>query len=713
MLSLDGESVFVHGLAGTGKSTALIARIAHLVTVGCRPDTILVLLSQRAQVARYEEALTQILHERGCVACGGVDLVTYYGLCRRLASLFWPIVAETAGFARPDREPTFLTIETTQYYMWRIVEQLVLRKGYFGDVSVRRGRLLSQLIDNLNKSALVGFSHTEIGQRLGDAWTGSPQRLLSYGQAQECATAFRHYCLAHNLVDFSLQVELFAKYLMNVPQVGDYLSARYEHLLVDNLEENAPVAHDFSRAMFDRCRSVVLAHDTLGGHRLFLGADSQGALALGAECDRQILLDESVVPNEQTVAFAASVCNAFGYRTDLGRVQGSGKGAVIDHHGEQYWIAMIRWIARRVGRLVADGAQPGEIAIVAPYVNEVMRFSLEEELTRLHIPIVTLRPSEPLRESPVVRGMLALARLAHPTWEIRVYGQEYSLSVDDVALALECSLDRLDPIRALALATEAYDVGEPGLADLTHVRADSPRAARIATMWERVGFRFQDAYEALSEWIRAYRLGDPQPLDLFFSTLFGALLSRPGFAFHDHPEKARAYGRLVESCAKFRVAVEEGVAGVSGDVALQDLGREYLALVLGDVASAEYVVDRPEPEDDSVLLAPAYTYLTRDIRSTYLFWADLSSQGWWHRPNQPLTHPHVLSRRWPRGRLWQDADEQEAKRDALARVLIGLAARCSRGLILASSQYGVGGDEQRGQLQRAVLTATMRMRTHD
>jgi hypothetical protein len=64
---------------------------------------------------------------------------------------------EQAGFAQPDKEPVFLTIETAQYFMWRVVEPLVTNQGYFSDLAIRRGRLLAQIIDNLNKAALVGF----------------------------------------------------------------------------------------------------------------------------------------------------------------------------------------------------------------------------------------------------------------------------------------------------------------------------------------------------------------------------------------------------------------------------------------------------------------------------------------------------------------------------------------------------------------------------
>ncbi|MBC7238302.1 MAG: DEAD/DEAH box helicase family protein, partial [Chloroflexi bacterium] len=186
----EGEApLFVQGAFGTGKTTALLARLCALVREGRRPYEILVLVPQRAQAERFEQALASLSGP----SRGKVDTVTFYGFARRAVALFWPLVAKAAGFCRPQQEPTFLTIETTQYFMWRIVEPLIQREGYFSALAIRRGRLLSQLIDNLNKAALVGFPYTEILPRLRSAWTGSEDHVNAYWQAQDCAIRFRAY----------------------------------------------------------------------------------------------------------------------------------------------------------------------------------------------------------------------------------------------------------------------------------------------------------------------------------------------------------------------------------------------------------------------------------------------------------------------------------------------------------------------------------------
>jgi hypothetical protein len=711
-----GGSLFLRGLPGTGKSSALLARLAALLREGRRPYEILVLLPQRAQAQRWEQALAALT----APTRGGVDIVTFYSLAQRAVALFWPLVAQAAGFAHPHAEPTFLTIETTQYFMGRIVAPLMANEGYFADLAIRRGRLLSQLIDNLNKSALVGFDHTDIYRRLKSAWSGEQEHLPAYLQAQDCATRFRNECLAHNLLDFSLVMEVYHRYLWPHEVYQRYFAARYRHLLVDNLEESVPVAQEIAAWARSRCRSTVLAYDEGGGLRVFLGADAVGALEVGGGCTQTLAFDQLLEPSADALAFSDALRRALRIAGPPAAPAGQLQRALAPHDGARLWIGMVRAVATRIAGLVAKGVPAGEIAIVAPYVSEAMRFTIQEELAQRGVTLALLRPATPLRDDAVIRALLTLLILAHPQWEIVLPGEQRTLGVQDVALALHVALADLDPIRARVLADRCFPLGARTLASLTSAADDvgadaAPRpsagsldAAALGRLWEAVGFQLRERYETLRVWLETYQQGEPEPVDLFLIKLFGVVLARPGFGLYNQPERARSYGRLVESASKFRAAVS-----LSEGLDEATLAREYVQLILGGIATAEYAADRPDQATEAVLLAPAYAYLTRDLRSRHQFWLDLGSDGWWNRPNQPLTHPYVLSKRWPVGQPWRDVEDEAAKRDTLGRLLQGLAARCTGQIHLASSELSIRGEEQGGRLQRAVLTVLSEARRHE
>ncbi|TLN20200.1 hypothetical protein FDZ74_05655, partial [bacterium] len=139
---IQRESVgrlFIEGPAGSGKTSAAVAWLERLLRSGIPGDQILVLTPQRTLAQPYEAAV-----EHPDLPSGGLaTILTLNGLAQRVVNLFWPIVSREAGFSHPENPPVFLTAETAQFYMARVVEPL-LEEGYFSGVTIDRNRLNSQ-----------------------------------------------------------------------------------------------------------------------------------------------------------------------------------------------------------------------------------------------------------------------------------------------------------------------------------------------------------------------------------------------------------------------------------------------------------------------------------------------------------------------------------------------------------------------------------------
>jgi superfamily I DNA/RNA helicase len=222
--------IFLSGPVGCGKTTAGVERLRQLMVGSQSAGSVLVLTPQRTLQAPYEALLRSPEIGPGRQA----TLATIGGLARRMLELFWPLVAETAGFSHPNLPPVFLTLETAQYFMARILRPL-LEEGFFASVTMDHNRLYSQVLDNLNKAASIGFNYSEIGDRLSSAWFGDQSQRRVYADVQESASRFRRYCLEHNLLDFSLQLELFSQVLWRTPECRSYLTGQFNHLVYDNV----------------------------------------------------------------------------------------------------------------------------------------------------------------------------------------------------------------------------------------------------------------------------------------------------------------------------------------------------------------------------------------------------------------------------------------------------------------------------------------------
>jgi hypothetical protein len=711
------HTVFLSGPPGAGKTELAVARLHHLLAAGVPAEQILILVPQRTLAEPYYQAL----HSPERSAGGLVDIATIGGLARRTIELFWPLVAAPAGFGHPSRRPRFLTLETAQYFMDRIAEPF-MGAGAFEGITIPRARLVSQVIDNLNKAAAVGFAADQIASRLKSAWSGESARLRIYDQVQALALAFRQTCLAENLLDWSLQIEAFWHHLLPLPQLRRYLLSGYRHLIVDNTEEDIPATHDLLRTWLPLCESALVVHDWGGGYRVFLGADPEGGEHLAELCRERFELPDSRVASPHVQALGRELASGFRTTPPLAAVKALPSDAnprrALSYEVRRFHTQMLDWVVEEIARLVVDeGLAPGEIAVLAPFLSDALRFAVTERLDKFGIPVRTHRPSRELREEPAARCLLTLTRLAHPTW-----GRPPP--AEDIAHAFSLAIADMDPVRARLLADIVYRApgGQPTL---------SPFYQIMPEMQERISYLLGGRYEELRTWIQGYvdgqgSAGEGEALDHFLSRLFGEVLSQPGFGFHGDLDAGAVAANLIESIYKFRQAVpatsnapakegdtsaratpdatgdELGPAAITLPTRQGDLGEEYVEMVERGVIAAQYVASWQVRPEDAVLLVPAYTFLMMNQVATVQFWLDAGSGAWFERIYQPLTHPYVLRRDWPQDQVWADEHELAAREEALSRLVHGLALRCRDAIYLAFSDLNERGYEQQGPLRQAL-----------
>jgi hypothetical protein len=669
---------FIEGPAGTGKTTYAIQHIRSLLDQGVQPEHILILVPQRTLGQPYQLAFVDSDWPQG----GLTDIVTLGGLARRGLETFWPLVSDKAGFAQPTQAPRFLTIETAQYYMAGFVDQAV-RTGVFDSVSIAPSGIMRQTLDNLSKAAVNGFSLDQIGDRLISAWGDRhSSRPPVYRATVELARQFRDHCLQNNLLDFSLQVEVFMKFLLVEPLYVAYSRSRHFHLVADNLEESFPVVADFIRWMWDDLDTALLLYDMDAGYRVFLGANPVGMRSLSALCDEVQALNQPVNTPPVMIALAAEFDGLLGPDQTVAETLPANPLEGFVYKSCKFYPQMVGWVADQVSGLVENGVPAREIVILAPFLGDSLRFSLTARLNECGVETVSHRPSRAVRDEPSARATLALMALAHPEWG-------HHPPPMDVSDTLWQVIEELDPVRAWLLTQIVYGQGHKELGSFDAIR--SPVQTRIT-------YRAGEKYERLRTWLLDYQAGAERiPPDHFLSRLFGEVLAQPGFGFHTNLEAGRIVAELVESARKFRQTLYP--LGVDDWGAV---GRDYFELVQKGLLAALYVTSWRDEERDAVFIAPAYTFLMRNRWVDYQFWLDVGSNHWWERLEQPLTHPYVLSRGYPFGQVWTDDMEFEARQVALRRLALGLVRRCRERIYVAISDLSEQGYEQRGPMLRVV-----------
>ena len=693
------QKIFLRGAYGTGKTTCGVRRMRHLIESGVPAHSILVVTPQR-RLAQPYLAEQRNPRRKGRKAGADVSIVTLSGLAHQALKLFWPLIAEPLKLEPPFRPPLFLSLELVQYLMFKVVDPVIESRDFFNSVKISRPRLFSQLADNLNKSALVGFPHEQIAERLRAALPGDEERLHIFEDAQTCANLFRSYCATHNLMDFSRLAEVFHTHLWPHEITRNYFTRRYQHVIADHLEEDSPITHDLLRAWLPQCQSALLISDDEAGYRRFLGADEKSAQALADVCDTHFTLTKPRVMKADVQALQSelrAVMDDEALATDDQRTAHAAQAlelTPVSH--SRFHTQMLDWMCDHVARLVHEAeVKPSQIVILAPLLGDALRFALVERLDRRNVPTYTLRPSRPLHSEPAVRALMTLAKLAHPNWELASSQEVKRFDIIQMLLGV---LHELDLARATLLAAELFKQNQL-LPFATITRPE---------MRTRITEVFGERYDRLVAWLDKQRSEPPiaETIDVFFSRLFGEILSQKGFGFHRDFDAARIIANLIDSARSFRQTLQR-IAPSHKDDETTDVSFEYVRMVDAGILAEQYEPDEWRRRPEAVLIAPAYTFLLSNQPVDYQCWLNLDSPAWTRRLHQPLTQPYVLSRQWQPGEIWTDAHERITSADMLSRVMMGLLRRCRRKVLVGFSKFDEQGADKQGEL-RMIFDLLMR-----
>ena len=183
--------------------------------------------------------------------------------------------------------------------------------------------------------------------------------------------------------------------------VQNYLKETYRNLILDNVEEDTPIAHDLLRNWLPDFDSALIIYDHEAGYRSFLGSDPHSATSLKKLCNVQVLFDHSFFTSAGLQDLSAAFAEAFHRQRPAGAPGVSHHkpdGEVLVFEDHRYYPEMLDWVAAKTAILVNEaGIPPWQIAILAPYLSDALRFSLIGRLEQAGIPVRSHRPSRALR----------------------------------------------------------------------------------------------------------------------------------------------------------------------------------------------------------------------------------------------------------------------------------------------------------------------------
>nr|MBE9008515.1 recombinase family protein [Fortiea sp. LEGE XX443] len=434
--------------------------------------------------------------------------------------LFWPLLIESLHVKA--QFPVRLRPETEQELatkLWR--EQLdveILRRA-----GVSEYRLVRRILDLLQLAAYSGTPCEGIAEVLQKGLQENSINLEPEFLAS-LLLDWRNWCLERGLLTYGIITELYTQHLLSDRHYQERLTQRYQAILADDVDEYPAVARQLFEMLLEHGAIGAFTYNPDGGVRWGLGADPNYLEGLARRCQLETLFE----PTQTSLAdkLAKPMVEFITQPLVMLELPATVQSIQTTSRAE-----LLRTTAEVIGKAIKSGQiQPEEIAIIAPGLDAIARYTLTEILTKQNIPVESLNDQRPLVSSPMIRALLTMLALVYP-------GLGRLVDRDAVAEMLVVLGRRQDLGRGagsreqgeiftqhLILSTHIDPVRAGLIADYCFVpHPDHPNLLPVTSFerWDRIGYAATTAYTEILQWIEKQRSQQeqrliPSPISLLY-----------------------------------------------------------------------------------------------------------------------------------------------------------------------------------------------------
>ncbi len=605
-----------------------------------------------------------------------VTTATPLSFWRDQVVLFWPLLVRTLNLK--PQFPILLRVEKEQELATELWAD-AMQSGLLEMEGVGRDRLVRRILDLFLLAVNSGKRIEEIPQILQQGLvtqtTASSEEKSSeiiWTHISKALAEWRDFCWQNNLLTYGIISELFHRHLLPHPQYQAKLKQNYRYLVADDVDEYPAIACDLCAVLLNSGCQSVFTFNPQGAIRLGLGADPDYWQKLEVQCESISL------PN---------VIGTLGNHTTdtiLNLVVDRGVDSLSVYDYTQALLGfttietisrakLLRSVADTIAAAIATGEiTSGEIAVIAPGLDNIANYALIEILRNKDIFVTPLNDQRPLSFSTQVRSLLTLLTLIYPNLG-------HLVGRDQVAEMLVSLSPDIDPVRAGMLADRCF---------APHRAQPKLLSSETYNEWHRLGYQVSSAYEQIRQWIEQQSRA-LSPLLLLDRAIHKFLMPyNPSF------EKLSALQELIETAqhywqVSYRLGWEEQIT----------IERFIQVIGQGIVTANPYTSQNQaiSATTNSVTLATIYQYRMARLHHRWQFWLDVGSPLWQRGGAAVLFAAPLFLHGWD-GQLWTIQSENAADQQRLERLLTDLLNRAEEKVYLCFSELNTNGQMQTGPL---------------
>jgi len=257
--SVDGPHLIIAG-AGTGKTRTIVYRVAYLVELGVKPDSVLLLTFTRKAAQEMLRKASILLDSR----CDQISGGTFHSFANSVLRKY----AGQLGY-----ESNFTILDQTD------AEDVVnlIRTQHKFDTKERRFPRKETIYDLYSRSL---NTMTPVKELLAMDY---PQYLEIETDIMALHAAYGNYKHEHNLMDYDDLLLNLALLLRTHETVRGTLSDRYKYIMVDEYQDTNRLQAEIVKMLAFKHRNVMVVGDDAQCIYSFRGSTIQNILSFGKE----------------------------------------------------------------------------------------------------------------------------------------------------------------------------------------------------------------------------------------------------------------------------------------------------------------------------------------------------------------------------------------------------------------------------------------------
>lgn len=700
-------SLWIEGTTRTGKTTQLVKEFCDWVEnkrkdkIKSSVQSVTRNLASSVLIFSVNDDNRRDLADRLSLAVNGsypINCKTPMGWMRDEIKLFWPLLFEELSLKA--QFPLLLRPETEQFLatqLWRFFcttnERSDLNQYPTRLTRNSEFRFIRQTLDLLQLAGASGIMVEHIPYILEHGLERGEYFLeeLNNSETEETTVAqlrgdflleWQEWCLKRGFLTYGLIYTLYWRYLLPNPHYQRHLIPRYQGVFADDVDDYPAIAKDLFQFLLDNNAFGVFTYNPDGQVRLGLNADPDYLYQLSSHCEIKLLSNYPRIQSNYGDLIVQLSSNPLSVET------------LPDCFTSIQTISRAE-LLRNTANFIVETIKnkqinPEDVAIIAPGLDEIARYTLMEILSAASIPIKPLNEQRSLISFPLVKALLTLLGLVYPCLGDCFRGDDIAQMLTTLSYDAEQKIAMIDPVRAGLIADSCYEV-----------KLKTPQLLPIETYprWDRIGYQATAAYNHLVDWIKVTKEQVTQEqISNPMIVLDKAIQELIEVNYQLSYQQLSALRELTETTRHFWEIDRRLRQYNPNPKSPQETLIEFIQLLQRGTITANprpmyYLGKKPS----YVTLATIFQYRSLRTYHRWQFWLDISSNLWEKGGASVLFCAPLFLRKWS-GHTLTPEDEFEADQARLKRILRDLLGRVEDKIILCHSDLSVKGTEQTGAL---------------